>query len=96
MEKLWIFLYLRMEKLITGLDSFSSLTKPQENILSKKYCFGSLTLLSLRSIGGPIVFQAKAAQQTNASLSASTSLSVKAGAVTCSPKLSTMVSSLLS
>lgn len=79
-----------------GLEGFCCLTKPQEHLLSKKYCFGSLALLSLHSAGGPVVFKAKAAQQPDSSVSASTSLSVKAGAVTFSPKLSTTGSKSLS
>ena len=71
-----------------GLESYSSLTKPQEHLLAKKYCFGSLAFLSLHSLGGPIAFKAKAAQQADSSVVSSISLSVKSASLTCKPKLS--------
>lgn len=72
-----------------GLESFAALTQAQEQLLSKKYGFGSLALLSLRSLGGPIVFHAKAAQLADSSLASSLSLSAQSGSLTCKPKLST-------
>lgn len=71
-----------------GLESYTSLTKPQENLLAKKYCFGSLAFLSLQSIGGPAVFKAKAAQQADSSVVSSLSLSIKSASLTWKPKLS--------
>ena len=72
-----------------GLESFASLTKAQEDLLSKKYCFGSLALLKMHSLGGPIVFKAKSAHHSDASVDASTSLSIKPASLTLTTKLST-------
>ena len=70
-----------------GLESFAGLSQKQEDLLSKKYCFGALALVRLVSKGGPITFSAKTAQLPDSSLTSSASLQIKESKLTCRPKV---------
>jgi len=69
-----------------GLDGFAVLAKKQEDLLAKSYCLQSFALLTLSSASGPFRLKARASKRLNSTVIAKSSIEVKEGAFTFTPK----------
>jgi hypothetical protein len=69
-----------------GLEAFAVLTKRQEDLLRKSYCYTTPALVTLSAVSGGVLFKARASQRVEGTTVAKASLQYKKDKVTFTPK----------
>ena len=68
------------------VESFSSLTKQQEDLMRLGYCYKSLATVTVETSDNEAVFKARAAQKAEGTVLSSSSIKLTKGAVVVTPK----------